>query len=222
MPHVWRWQLKKHRHHKHAPMKYTTLMSCLIIAALIIPLALASFSLPSLRTTARAFGFHTGHAKLNAIGDGESPNGIITRLADAALTTRHLLVKVGSDGSHFAVCGAGDLPLGVCRDEPDAVDYPAAIKLPGCYANTLKVVASEAIAVDDDIYTAANGKVQNEPGTVGTYYKIGKAITAASGDSIELEIAHCAPIKVNVIAAAPNVAAIAAAMATPALVKVLV
>lgn len=226
-------------------MKYTILMSCLIAAALILALAPASFSLPSLRTIQRACGFHTGHAKLNALGDGESPNGIITRLADAALTTRHLLVKVGSDGSHFAVCGAGDLPLGVCRDEPDAAEYPAALKVPGCYENTLKVVASEAIAVDDDIYTAASGKVQNEPATAGTYYKIGKAITAASGDGIELEIAHHAPIKVVVVAAftstngtagaaadlaalkaeaekiGDDVRALGTALATPALVKVL-
>ena len=232
---------------KHDNMKYSTLMSCLIIAALIIPLAsLAGFSLPSLRTIQRACGFHTGHAHLNALGDGESPNGIITRLADAALTTRHLLVKVGSDGSHFAVCTADDLPLGVCRDEPDAAEYPAAIKVPGCYDKTLIVVASEAIAVDDDIYTDEGGKVQDEPAVAGTFYKIGKALTAASGDGIELEIAHHAPIKVVVIAAltstngtaagaadlaalkteaekiGDDVRAIGTALATPALVKVLV
>ena len=66
------------------------------------------------------------------------------------------------------------------------------------------MVASEAITVGSDVYTAANGKVQDEPAIVGTYYRVGRAITAASADAQTLVVAHYAPVKVIVLALPGN------------------
>jgi hypothetical protein len=120
--------------------------------------------------------------------------GMITKLTDAAITTRHLLVKVGSDSDHIAVCGASDRPRGLCDDEAGAAEEPVNVNLLGCGNTTQKMVASDAIADDVDVFTAADGKIQNEPSAAGTYYKVGRSMGAASTDGDEIEVEPCHPI----------------------------
>ena len=194
-----------------------------MIAALIaaVHFAPSLSSLSSLRSLRRSLGLHAGILRVNALTDGIHANGKITLRADAALTTRYLAVKRGSDVDHVAVCGAADKPLGICLDEPSAAEEPAAIGLFGGLHGTCLAVASEAIAADDDVFTAANGKLQNEPATAGTYYLVGKAVTAAAADGDAFEIIPRAPLKFVVIANASTLAQNQAAMATAAIVKVL-
>lgn len=128
-----------------------------------------------------------GMSMLSNVAAG-THEGSVTKLADAALTTRYLVVKTGTDADHVAACGANDLPFGVANDEAAAAEDPMSIGLFGCAVRTQLVVASEAIIVGQEIYTAASGKVQNEPAVAGTYYRIGRAVTAAAGDGDVFEM----------------------------------
>lgn len=142
-----------------------------------------------------------------------------TKLADEVIATRFLLVKPGSDASHVAINGAGDKPLGICSDEAAAAEDLVAVQFLSATDKTRLVVGSEAIADGADIYTAASGKVQDEPGTAGTYYRIGKARQACSGDGVAFEIETHLPIKVVVVAAFTSTNGTAAAAADLAALK---
>lgn len=166
-------------------------------------------------------------------------------LSDAAIATRYLLGKKGTDADHIAICGAGDEPIVSITDEATAAEKEVTGEFLSTAQRTLIMIASEAITADEDVYTAANGKIQDEPTVAGTYYKVGRARSAASADE-QIEVIPCAPIKVVVIAAltstngtaaaaadltalkaeaekiGDDVRALGAALATPALVKVLV
>lgn len=114
--------------------------------------------------------------------------GNVTRLTDAAITTRHLLMQGGSDEQHVAVNDADTLPAGVCTDEAAAAELEVNIALPGCASSTLLMVASEQIAALAEVYTAANGKIQNLPAVAGTYYRVGRTLLAAAADGDEVEV----------------------------------
>ncbi len=153
----------------------TLIRSCLAFAAVL-------FSVPP---ALRAVEFNAA---------GVSPSGNKTFLVDAAISTRHLLVKFGSDAVHVAVCGASNVPLGVCTDEPEAAEDATNVSLLGAAQGTRLMVASEALSAGDKLYTAAGGKVQNLPGSAGTYYLVGVALTAAAADGDELEVLPCFPV----------------------------
>jgi hypothetical protein len=138
-------------------------------------------------------------ALANAIDTGTHA-GPITKAADAAIA-RFLVVKEGTTaGSTIAVCGASDLPLGCTLNPADAAADRIAIGL-FAFGETRLLTASEAITIGDPIYTAASGKVQNEPASAGTYYRIGYALTSAAADGDPVEVQTFPPIKVVVVAA---------------------
>ena len=114
--------------------------------------------------------------------------GAITKLADAAITTRFLLVTFGTDAAHIAVNGASDNPLGVCTDEAAAAEEPVNVALLGAGAQTVKMVASEAVDAGEEVYSAASGKVSDLPTAAGTYYRVGKALDEATADGDEIEV----------------------------------
>ena len=143
-------------------------------------------------------GYHfNGLARLANIAAGTHEDSV-TKLADAALTTRNLVVKVGSDEDHVAVCGASDDPCGICTDEPSAAEREANVAFLGATNKSRLVVGSEVIAVGARAYTAASGKVQNLPAVAGTYYCIGRAVLACAADGDEFEIEPCFPLAVIV------------------------
>lgn len=126
----------------------------------------------------------------NSLGTHESA---LTRLADAAFTTRHLLVTAGSDDAHVALCDASDIPLGVATDTTSAADDRTAVALLGAASSSLLMTAAEAISVGEFVYTAASGKVQDLPVSAGTYYLVGLALSAASNDGDLIEVDPCVP-----------------------------
>ncbi len=130
--------------------------------------------------------------------------GSLSKKADAIQSTRFLMVKIGSDADHIAVCGVGDRPLGLATDEAEAIEDSVNVNLLSPSANTQKAVASEAIAVGESVFTAASGKVQNEPAAAGTYYLVGRALTAAGADGEVIEIEPQAPTRTVVIATLGN------------------
>ncbi len=79
------------------------------------------------------------------------------------------------------------------------------VNLLGPASSTQKAVASEAIAVGDSVFTAASGKVQNEPAGAGTYYLVGRALTAAAADGDIVEIEPQSPQRTVVIATLGNI-----------------
>lgn len=139
----------------------------------------------------------------NAVADG-THEGAITRKVDAAVATRYLMAKEGTDDDHVAACAAADIPIGVMTDEAKAAEDNIAIELLGISKRTLLMVASEAIDAGEYVYTAAGGKIQNEPAIAGTYYLVGKALSDAAADGDQVEVAHCHPIKLVVQATFGN------------------
>lgn len=135
---------------------------------------------------------------------------VLTRRADAALTSRYLLVKSGSDALHSAVCGAADYPIGSTSDTPGAAEDIINVNPLSNSEYTRQLRAATALAAGVDVYTAANGFVQGLPGTAGTVYKVGRTVAAAvqeASNSYTVEVAPCSPVKTLVIAAATGTAA---------------
>lgn len=171
----------------------TQLLGCLILAALLGPLVVAACkmaSASSIRSLKRAFGLTGGTVRVNAITDGIHETGVVTKKADAALSTRHLLVKVGSDADHIAVAGAADIPLGPCIDEPSAAEEVASVRLLGAVKGTVLMVASEAMATTQvEVYAAASGKV-----ALNGVVKVGRLRSTASADGDLIEVEPCTPV----------------------------
>lgn len=122
---------------------------------------------------------------------------VITRTADEAIGTIGLLVKVGSDADHIALCGASDIPIGIAEDTPDAGN-DLAVSLLGAAKESKPMIASAAIAAGVQVYTTADGKVQAKPAVAGTYYMVGTALTAAAADDDEIQVDPCVPIELVV------------------------
>lgn len=156
-------------------------------------------------------------ALANAIDTG-THDGAITKVTDAAIG-RYIVVKEGATpGSTVAACGAGDLPLGVTVNEAAAAADRIPVA-PLAMNGTKLLTASEAITIGDTIYTAASGKVQNEPASAGTFYRIGRALSAAAADGDLIEVETHAPVKVVVIAALTSTNGTAAGAADLAALK---
>jgi len=124
--------------------------------------------------------------------------GSMTRIADAAQSIKHLLVKLGTDAAHIAINGVSDDPIGVCPDTP-ALGDSASVLLLGCAKETVTMVASAAITAGVRVFAAANGKVSALASTTnGTYFCVGKAVTAAAADLDEIQVDPCIPFSVVV------------------------
>ena len=130
------------------------------------------------------------------IGEGTYQNGVMSRLTDAAIATRHMCVKFGSDVNHVALAGAGDLTLGVTSDAAEAAEDPVNVQILGVTNGTVLMTASAAIAAGALVVTSATaGKIRTLPGTTGTYLIIGMALEAAAADGDVINVAHCFPIQ---------------------------
>ena len=172
--------------------------------------------------------------------------GIFSKLADVAFPSRHLLVMAGSDADHVTLAQANTPAIGLTDDQPYGDSHPLNVRIPGAVKGTQLVVANGALAQEVDIYQAANGQVQAEPAVAGTYYRIGrtKAATQESLDGLFLVEAVLTPPKKVVVLPAfasattpaavdlpstealanaikADLLALAAALATPAEVKII-
>lgn len=121
----------------------------------------------------------------------------VNRTNDAAVSARHLLWKKGSADGSVALNGASDIPLGTIDNTESSTGIGQTVLLLG-KGSTKKMVASEPITVGEQVYAAANGKVQDLPAGAGTYYKVGTALTAAGTDGDIIEVADCNPTAVVV------------------------
>jgi hypothetical protein len=129
---------------------------------------------------------------------GRHASGKVTRKCDAALAAA-VFVKKGTDDNHVAVTTAPtECPLGLTTHATDAIEDEVGVELPGASEGTKLATASAAIDVNDRICATAAGKAVKLPAGAGTYYVIGRAITAASGDGVDFEFEGCAPYPVVV------------------------
>jgi hypothetical protein len=115
--------------------------------------------------------------------------GNITKEADAAITERFLLGKIGSASNRVAVCGVADTPIGVITDEAEAESDLVNVALLGARPSTVRMVASAAIAQGALLEPAANGRAQTLGAGAGTHHVVGRALDAAAdaGDLIEVD-----------------------------------
>lgn len=111
----------------------------------------------------------------------------VTKLADAAIATRFLIVKYGTDVDHAAITTAAtDVPLGICTDEAAAAEDPVNVFLLGAQNFTGKVTLGGTVAVGDNLTSDGAGK--GIKATVQGSQIIGQAMVAGvSGDLIEFE-----------------------------------
>jgi hypothetical protein len=125
--------------------------------------------------------------------------GYVTVTAASVFTSKYLLAKADSTAGEVDVCGASDCPVGIATDDASVGD-PLALKILGVSPQSVLVTASGAFAAESYLYTAANGQVQTEPTTAGTYYLIGRALNAATAAGDHVEAETCVPVKLIVLA----------------------
>jgi hypothetical protein len=124
------------------------------------------------------------------IAEGTHEGGI-TKAADAVITERFLLGKIGSAADRVAVCGAADSPIGVITDEAAAIADLVSVSLLGSNRGTVRMVASGAIAQGALLEPAANGRVQILGATPGTHHVVGRALDAAGAAADVIEVDPC-------------------------------
>ena len=73
------------------------------------------------------------------------------------------------------------------------------------------MVANETITAGEDVYSGTDGRVQDLPAVAGTYWKVGRSVTASTAD-LEIEVEPCTPRKVVIIANGSTLAQTQAAM----------
>jgi hypothetical protein len=134
------------------------------------------------------------HVEFANIGEGTADRGFKSYFGDAAIS-RYNLVKQGSDDFHVAASAANtDIPLGVTTDSADstALDVPVTVAVFGAAAGTLRVVLGGTVVAGDFLQSNGDGTAIKLKATTGSWYKIGRALTAgASGDTVEF--APCMP-----------------------------
>lgn len=139
-----------------------------------------------------------GHTALaNIITATRYSNGRKTLTANEAVL-RHALVKFDTTETTALNCTTAAIPLGIARAELASGDQ-GDIAILGAAPGTEIAIADAAIARDAFIVPAVTaGRARTLPGTTGTYYVFGRAITAAGAAADEFEFAPCVPYKVVV------------------------
>lgn len=135
----------------------------------------------------------------NAISDGVkwAHLGDHAIVLEAAVASRHLLLKKGAAADGALICTAADRPFGFAEDE-GAIGDKISMKRLGIGGRSTLAIASEAIAADDRLVPDAGGKVRKLPVAAGTYWVCGTAVTAAVGDNDPFEVIDCTPFQVVV------------------------
>jgi len=116
----------------------------------------------------------------------------IQRTNDVAVTTRHLLWGFGAAATSVKLATASVVPLGTIDNVEASTGVRLTVNLLG-KGSTKKMVASEAITYGEHVYATAGGKVSDLPGTTGTYYCVGIALSAAGADGDIIEVQDCVP-----------------------------
>jgi hypothetical protein len=122
----------------------------------------------------------------------------MTFRTDGPITTKHLLHKFGSTKQHITLTeAAADCPLGTVQMEAGAAGEWRGVALLGLHPGLLPMVAGEAIEVGEEVFSAADGKVQDRPVASGTYWYLGICVEQpAAGDGDVILVQHTVPVRV--------------------------
>jgi hypothetical protein len=161
-------------------MKSHTILAAL--AALILaPLAALSRSLAP-----------AGADAINTAGDHD---GGLSRIAEAAVNTPHLLLAFGTNpATQVIICTATTEPIGLAYDT-QIINGRVGIERLGDGATKVGI-ASKAIAAGARIFTTAGGKITDT--AVNNSWLVGRALSAAAADGDEFEFEPCFPVKQTV------------------------
>jgi len=126
-------------------------------------------------------------------------NGRLSLKSDAAIALEFAAVKAGSDADHVAITAAStDVPLGIAEHPTDAAEDVVGVRLFGKGGDTKAAVAGAEIARLARVICTAAGKLITLPTAAGTYYVVGRAMTAAAADGSLFELDDCHPVPVVV------------------------
>ncbi len=171
-------------------------MKELIILTALIAFVVASVAWPILARATRRRNL------IDAVNIGEGTHELkkqITLNSTVTAGTHHLLAYLTS-ATAGALAGASNIPIGTLADLQaggHTSGETATVSLLG-KGGTKLMVASEEITIGEPVFAAANGKVQDLPGSNGTYYQVGYALTTAAADGDLIEVHDHPPIKVVV------------------------
>lgn len=135
------------------------------------------------------------------VAEGTHPDGVKSFLADAAITETYVLGVIGTDVNHIAACGNDGIPEGIIESQISAAEITAGLQIPvrllGASRGSVLMVASEAIdpTAVHFVCSAASGRVKGLPTANGTYYIVGKPLTAAAAAGDRIEVIPCVPVQ---------------------------
>ena len=112
-------------------------------------------------------------------------NGKKTFVAGAAVSAKRLVQLFGREVIHNTEDAADD-PIGITEYACASGDA-VAIRLLND-SGSFEATTAGAFSEGDDVYAAADGKVQGLPAVAGDYRKIGKALEDATADGDIVEI----------------------------------
>lgn len=134
-------------------------------------------------------------ALANAEAEGTHINGILSKRADAAIASRFLLVKPGSDEDHIVAAGAADFPYGLALDEAAAAEDLVQVQILSAGGTVkLQTDGSGALVAGDFLIPAAAGQVKKMVAGVGQQYIVGQVIKApatVAGTLFEARVMGC-------------------------------
>jgi hypothetical protein len=98
----------------------------------------------------------------------------------------HRLIKMSGSQAVYNTATATDNPIGVSKlNVKNGEDISIN---PMNKEGTVEITAAGAIGQGEDVFAAADGKIQALPAGAGTYRKIGMAMAPASGDGSIIEV----------------------------------
>lgn len=161
-------------------MKKTNILG-LVAALLIAPFA----------ALARAFA-PAGVDACNIAGDRD---GTLSRIAEAAVTSPHLMLTRGTNpATQVIICTATTEPLGLAYDTAALNARVGVERL--TEGKTRLGIGSKAIAAGARVFTTAGGKLTDT--AVNDSWLVGAALTDCAADGDEFEFDPCFPVQQTV------------------------
>jgi hypothetical protein len=128
----------------------------------------------------------------NVAGDRDGP---ISRIAEAAVATPHLMLTRGTNpATQVIICTATTEPIGLAFDKAEITKGVSVELLTG--GKTRLGIGSKAIAAGARLYTTAAGKLTDT--AVNNSWLVGAALTACAADGDEFEFDPCFPVQQTV------------------------
>lgn len=123
--------------------------------------------------------------------------GRLTRILGVNAAKRGLLVKTGAVPNQVVICDAHSMPQGMVLSGGNAGDA-VAVALIGAADSTFLMVSATPIKEGEEVFTAAEGRIQGYPTEKGTYYRVGQALGFARRPGEVIEVDPYAPLSINI------------------------